>query len=130
MNRVYISGKIAESPLMRMDGGIAHLTALLRVSHRTHAGIRKSEDYRINAWNRIAQWGMANLERGQVVAVQGYLTQNHADGNTTEITVEEFLPVRVPAPSAVQVSEVEMNERTELEPGIVPETRLKGAVQI
>ena len=121
MNRVYMSGKLAESPLMRMDGGIAHLTAVLRVSHRTRAGIRKSEDYRINAWNRIAQWGMANLERGQVVAVQGYLTQNHADGNTTEITVEEFLPVRVSAPSAVPAPEVEMDERTDPGSGIVSE---------
>ena len=121
MNRVYMSGKLAESPLMRMDGGIAHLTAVLRVSHRTRAGIRKSEDYRINAWNRIAQWGMANLERGQVVAVQGYLTQNHADGNTPEITVEEFLPVRVSAPSAVPVPEVEMDERTDPGSGIVSE---------
>ena len=122
MNRVYISGKLAESPLMRMDGGIAHLKALLRVSHRTRAGMRKSEDYRINAWNRIAQWGMANLERGQIVAVQGYLTQNRADGNVTEITVEEFLPVRMPNLPDDPAPAVQTGERAGIEAYSAPES--------
>ena len=122
MNRVYISGKLAESPLMRMDGGIAHLTALLRVSHRTRAGMRKSEDYRINAWNRIAQWGMANLERGQIVAVQGYLTQNHADGNATEVTVEEFLPVHMPNLPDDPAPAVQTGERAGIEAHSAPES--------
>ena len=122
MNRVYISGKLAESPLMRMDGGIAHLTALLRVSHRTRAGMRKSEDYRINAWNRIAQWGMANLERGQIVAVEGYLTQNRADGNVTEITVEEFLPVRMPNLPDDPAPAVQMGEWAGIEAHNAPES--------
>ena len=122
MNRVYISGKLAESPLMRMDGGIAHLTALLRVSHRTRAGMRKFEDYRINAWNRIAQWGMANLERGQIVAVEGYLTQNRADGNVTEITVEEFLPVRMPNLPDDPAPAVQTGEREGIEAYSAPES--------
>lgn len=95
MNKVYISGKLVEQPILRMEGKNPHLTLTLRVAHKTRAGERKTEDYPVNAWNRAAQWGMANLERGQVVALQGYLTQNAQSGGATEVTVEEFLPLRV-----------------------------------
>lgn len=97
MNKVYISGKLVEQPLMRMDGENQHLILKLRIAHRKRTGERRSEDYRVNAWNRVAQWGAANLERGQIVAIQGYLTQNASNNHATEVTVEEFLPVRIPA---------------------------------
>lgn len=93
MNQVFISGRIAEAPVLRMENGeVPHLTFTLRVGHRTRAGAQRTEDYRVNAWNRIAQWGVENLSRGRTVALCGYLTQNAANANATEITAAEFLP--------------------------------------
>lgn len=98
MNKVYISGKIVDQPFMRMEGENQHMILKLRVSHKKRNGERRFEDYRVNAWNRIAQWGMTNLVGGQIVAVQGYLTQNISNNHATEVTAEEFLPMRDPLP--------------------------------
>lgn len=101
MNNLFICGRIVEQPALRMEGGTApHLILTLRVAHRTRTGERRAEDYRVNAWNRIAQWGMENLARGQVVVVHGYLTQNASNGSATEITAMEFMPLEAPAVSA------------------------------
>ena len=101
MNNLFISGKVVEQPALRLEGGDApHLTFTLRVAHRTRAGERRAEDYRVNAWNRIAQWGVENLARGQLVAVHGYLTQSASRGNAVEITATEFMPMEIPKASA------------------------------
>ena len=93
MNKVYISGKIVQQPLLQMEGEIPHLVMSVRVAHKKRNGERRSEDYRVNAWNRIAKWGKENLKQGQIIALQGYLTQNASNNHATEITVEEFLPL-------------------------------------
>lgn len=97
MNKVYISGKLVDEPRLRMDGDSQHLILKLRVAHRKRTGEHRSEDYQVNAWNRIAQWGASNLERGQVVALRGYLTQNASNNHATEVTAEEFFPVCTPS---------------------------------
>lgn len=95
MNKVYISGKIVQQPLLQMESEIPHLVMSVRVAHKKRNGERRSEDYRVNAWNRIAKWGKENLKHGQIIALQGYLTQNASNNHATEITVEEFLPLRL-----------------------------------
>lgn len=98
MNKVYISGKVVQQPLLMMEGETPHLVMTVRVAHRKRNGERRSEDYRVNAWNRVAQWGKEKLEQGQIIALQGYLTQNASKNHATEITVEEFLPLRFESP--------------------------------
>lgn len=100
MNKVFISGMIAEKSELRMEpGDIPHLILHLSVRHKVKNGELRSEIYRISAWHNTAKWGAANLNQGQVIGVQGYLTQRsvRADGVTvaaTEIAVDEFFPMR------------------------------------
>lgn len=100
MNKVFISGKIADQPELRTESGeVPHLVLNLSVRHRTRAGEARSEIYRVSAWHNAAKWGAENLNKGQIIGVQGYLTQRpiHADRMTavvTEIAVDEFLPMR------------------------------------
>ncbi len=100
MNKVFISGMIADKPELRMETGeVPHLILNLSVRHRTRAGELRSEIYRVSAWHNTAKWGAENLSKGQIIGVQGYLTQRpiHADPVTaviTEIAVDEFLPMR------------------------------------
>ena len=96
MNKVSISGTIADAPLFHQpEGGAAHLAFQLCVRHRTAKGAVKRELYRVNAWNNTASWGKANLRQGQPLAVEGYLTQRIV-GETgvicVEVTAEEFFP--------------------------------------
>lgn len=98
MNKVYISGKVVQQSLLMMEGETPHLMMTVRVAHKKRNGERRSEDYRVNAWNRVAQWGKDNLKQGQIIALQGYLTQNASNNHATEITVEEFLPLRFDVP--------------------------------
>lgn len=93
MNKVYISGKVVHQPVLMGENEAPHLIVSLRVTHRKRNGERRSEDYHVNAWNRVALWGKANLEQGQIVALQGYLTQNAFKDHATEITAEEFMPL-------------------------------------
>ena len=106
MNNLFISGKVADQPTLRLEGGNApHLILTLRVAHKTRVGECRAEDYRVNAWNRAAQWGMANLVRGQLTAVHGYLTQNAAKGNAVEITAAEFMPMEIPKATPLDAAE-------------------------
>lgn len=98
MNKVYISGKVVQQPLLLMEGETPHLVMTVRVAHKKRNGERRSEDYRVNAWNRVAQWGKDNLEQSQIIALQGYLTQNASNNHATEITAEEFLPLCIEIP--------------------------------
>ena len=97
MNRVFLSGIVMSAPVLRMEPGeIPHLTFALSVRHRTRAGEFRSETYRVSAWYNAARWGAEHLARGQVIGVQGYLTQRKIarDGSpafATEIVAEEFL---------------------------------------
>ena len=97
MNKVFISGLICESPVFRMETGeIPHLILSLSVRHKTSAGKLQKEIYRVNAWHNVARWANENLKRGQIIGLQGYLTQRKVNiGNIaateTEIAVEEFL---------------------------------------
>lgn len=96
MNKVYLSGEVATQPTLT-EGAVPHMIFDLLVTHRTAAGVRKEERYRVNAWHDAARWGFANLRRGQPVAVQGYLTQQVvADAGRTltlvDVTATEFLP--------------------------------------
>ena len=97
MNRVFLSGMVTSAPVLRMEPGeIPHLTFALSVRHRTRAGEFRSETYRMSAWYSAARWGAEHLTRGQVIGVQGYLTQRKIarDGGpafATEIVAEEFL---------------------------------------
>ena len=102
MNKVYISGKIIEAPQIHLNDGSSpiYMTTTLCVTHKTRIGIRKYETYRINAWNRVAQWGLENLKLGQIVAIQGYLIQKSGNGPAVEIAVEEFLPIKMPMGAA------------------------------
>ena len=97
MNRVFLSGMVTSAPVLQMEPGeIPHLTFALSVRHRTRAGEFRSETYRVSAWYSAARWGAEHLARGQVIGVQGYLTQRKLardDGPAfaTEIVAEEFL---------------------------------------
>lgn len=97
MNSVFLSGMVTSVPVLRMEPGeIPHLTFGLSVRHRTRAGEFRSEIYRVSAWYSVARWGAEHLARGQVIGVQGYLTQRKIsrDGSpafATEIVAEEFL---------------------------------------
>ena len=95
MNQVFLSGVIAGKPyLSQSEGGAAHLLFPLSVRHRTAKGVVKQELYTVNAWNNVALWGARRLEQGQLVAMQGYLTQHMRENGTlsVEVTADEFLP--------------------------------------
>ena len=95
MNQVFLTGIIAGKPrLVQAEGGAAHLLFPLRVRHRTAGGVVKQELYTVNAWNNVALWGAKHLGQGQLVAVQGYLTQHmRGDGTlSVEVAADEFLP--------------------------------------
>lgn len=97
MNKLFISGMISEAPVFRMEADdIPHLILSLCVRHRTGAGKMQKEYYRVSAWHNAARWGAKHLQKGQIIGLQGYLTQRKVNvGNImateTEIAVDEFL---------------------------------------
>ena len=103
MNKLFVTGHIAETPILKMEqGDIPHLVIMLAVRHKTRSGEVRKEVYRASAWYKTAQWGIGNLAKGGCVAIQGYLTQRTVmeEGmatTSTEIAVEEFLPVMTAA---------------------------------
>ena len=100
MNKVFISGMITEKSELRMEpGDIPHLILHLSVRHKIRSGEFRSEIYRVSAWRNMARWGVDNLRRGQIIGVQGCLTQrpvrmDNVTAVSTEIAVDEFLPMR------------------------------------
>lgn len=105
MNKLYISGYIQDTPQLRQEqGNIPHFVFNLSVQHRTQTGELRRESYRVSAWHKIALWGAANLAKGQLVAIQGYLAQHqlvagNISATTVEIAVDEFFPLRQPLPA-------------------------------
>ena len=99
MNKVYLSGFVAETPiLIGTQDNPAHAVFRLNVSHKNAKGEWRRELYSINSWNAAAQWVIANLKQGQKVALVGYLTQRtvrNGDSATVlvEVTSQEFLPL-------------------------------------
>lgn len=96
MNKVYLSGEVATQPTLT-EGAAPHMIFDLLVTHRTAAGVRREELYRVNAWHEAARWGFANLRRGQRAALQGYLTQYVATDlerpiKMVDVTATEFFP--------------------------------------
>lgn len=97
MNKVFISGKIHRSPFLRLEpNNIPHLILTLRVQHKTASGSVRKELYRVSAWHNVALWGAEHLKQGQIVSIQGYLTQRKSNTDpmqpaNTEITADEFL---------------------------------------
>ena len=104
MNKLYISGYIQDTPQLRQEqGNIPHFVFNLSVQHRTQTGELRRESYRVSAWHKAALWGAANLAKGQLVAIQGYLAQHqlvagNISATTVEIAVAEFFPMRQPTP--------------------------------
>lgn len=100
MNQVYISGFIVGKPVFRMEKeNTPHMILTLDVQHKNSTGKVQHEHYAINAWNNIANWGMGNLEDGQMLMIRGYLTQRAQFSEekmliVTEVTAEEFMPAR------------------------------------
>ena len=97
MNQVFIAGIVADRPrLTQPENGAVHLKFALSVRHRTAKGVVKQEVYAVNAWNKAALWGAKQLAQGQLVALQGYLTQHTGEDGvlSVEVTAEEFLPAR------------------------------------
>ena len=100
MNKVFLTGMIANAPTLRMETGeVPHLIFSLSVRHKTRSGELRNEYYRISAWNNSARWGSVHLTRGQVVCVQGYLSQRKIQKEQEtlfipEVVAEEFLPMR------------------------------------
>ena len=117
MNKIFISGMISEMPVIRMEAGdIPHLILFLSVRHRNSSGKTQKEIYRVSAWNNAARWGAEHLHKGQIVGLQGYLTQRKVNaGNIvateTEIAVDEFLACNVlPEREAQEVVESAIEE--------------------
>jgi single-stranded DNA-binding protein len=100
MNKVFLTGMIANAPTLRMESGeVPHLIFSLSVRHKTRSGELRKEYYRISAWNNSARWGSEHLTRGQVISVQGYLSQRKIQQEQEtlfipEVVAEEFLPMR------------------------------------
>ena len=116
MNTVFISGKIHRSPFLRLESNnIPHLILTLRVQHKTASGSVRKELYRVSAWHNVALWGAEHLKQGQIVSIQGYLTQRKSNTDptqpsSTEITADEFLlgafrEANLPEPNMATVKE-------------------------
>lgn len=93
MNEVYLEGSIIsiEKP-QHTTNTQCHLKICLQVAHVTAQKKTKSEKYTINAWNKLATWGLNNLELGMKVFVKGYLTQqSYKNVPLTEVTASKFI---------------------------------------
>lgn len=96
MNKVFLSGIIADSPVLvsKPEDANPHMVMTLCVSHKTTQGLVKRELYTANAWNKTALWAHENLKQGIRVVIKGYLSQRplkeSAAFPSIEVTVEEF----------------------------------------
>lgn len=90
MNKVYLSGIVSDNPRqLGGEGQAPHTVFPLCVRHMTSAGVVKKELYRINAWNRTAEFCRERLAKGMKIAVEGYLTQRvFQAGDVPNVSVE------------------------------------------
>ena len=112
MNKIYLSGIIADPPTQRsQEDAPKHVVFPLCVSHRTKQGMVKRELYNVQTWNGVAEWAHGNLKQGQRVMLQGYLTQRrvaHPGGFAhieVDVTAEEFFAASLPRSSRAAPSE-------------------------
>lgn len=76
MNRVYLSGVVAEKPTVnRVEEKPLHAEFVLQLKHKSADGKWKKERYTIHCWNRLAEWAEKFLEKGKLVSVEGRLIQ-------------------------------------------------------
>lgn len=92
MNEVFLSGIIETMPKQVSHvNETLHVRLLLRVSHRTVAGVEKQERYPINAWRATASRLLELAKPGSRMSLKGYLSQHTtANGTFVEVTVDEF----------------------------------------
>ena len=78
MNHVELSGLIAEPVVAhKVNEQIVHAEFQLQTRHKNRAGEWQKERYTIHCWNRLAEWVNENLHQGDLVAVDGRLTQRN-----------------------------------------------------
>lgn len=88
MNKVFLSGIVAEEPKLKpSDGTFKHADLVISIRHKTVDGSTKKELYPIHCWNGLAEWTMQNIARGQLVTVEGYLTRRTG----VEVTAREIV---------------------------------------
>lgn len=76
MNKVYISGLVAEQPTIHLDNEQpVHVEFQLQIRYKRTEGQWKTEQYTIHCWNRLAQWSAQHLNQGNLVSVEGRLIQ-------------------------------------------------------
>ena len=76
MNHVELSGLIAEPVVAhKVNEQIVHAEFQLQTRNKNRAGEWQKERYTIHCWNRLADWANENLHQGDLVAVDGRLTQ-------------------------------------------------------
>lgn len=76
VNKVFLSGVVdGRVEEIGREGMAKRVVFDLRVEHKTRAGVVKRESYRINAWNKCAEYCLQNLATGMRVALQGRLSQ-------------------------------------------------------
>ena len=92
MNHVFLSGTVNTVPkLVHSENETPHAIMDLTVTHRTVAGIEKSEQYPISAWRGIALRMTEMITPGSRVSIKGYLSQKVlGDSIFIEVTAEEF----------------------------------------
>ena len=78
MNHVELSGLIAEPVVAhKVNEQIVHAEFQLQTRHKNRAGEWQKERYTIHCWNRLADWANENMHQGDLVAVDGRLTQRN-----------------------------------------------------
>ena len=134
MNKIYLSGIVADPPMWISQENVKHVTFPLCVSHKTRQGLVKRELYNIQTWNGVAEWAHDNLKQGQRVMLQGYLTQRgvrQGDGGArivVEVTAEEMFPASMPRPvTVVQTKAISAEEASERAAGQDREARPEAA---
>ena len=76
MNRVYLSGVVAERPTVnRTAEKPLHAEFGLQFKHKSADGKWKKECYTIHCWNRLAEWAEKFLDKGKLVSIEGRLIQ-------------------------------------------------------
>jgi single-strand DNA-binding protein len=92
LNRIFLMGRLGNTPMISTSKNGNSYTALSLATHRPAAGQEEGGQKEITDWHFVRVWGKQAencakyLEKGQVVMVEGYLTQylQPKDGGETE----------------------------------------------